>query len=524
MKSNWISDASDLGAEIDLCIEDPSRRDVEVLAASAYRRVLRCELESASFPVVVKEYFPDSARKRSGARVLATLRRLIGRSPAQQEWRALQQLHGAGVAVPEPLAYAERSGGGALIVTPYLEGAGTLDRAYTGYAFEKRRIMRVVGELVHRLHDEGFVHGDLHAGNILVGEKGPVLIDLQRVRGLQSKADAIRDIAFLDFSLFQLGVSRSNRLRLRIAAADHGHFRMASEREILREIGRASQARSIDYYAGRTRRTLRTGEEFTAVDFEGQSGLRRTAFSEQALREALAAHRVQVDTRGPSLIKCDHRARVSAVSAAGQKVVVKEVVKSSARKRLADVFRGSAGRRAWVGGHGLQIRGIAAATPLAFLESKRWGVPMTSLVILDDYSGSRTVADVLPSEPEAQSLPKQLLGLVTRLHRTGAQHADLQAMHIYLVRDGDETRLSLIDLEGVRFRGSLQDRQRIQMLTELNATLGDDLISAGVRAHLFRQYVRTLPFELGNERAHQMIVKGSLARSQRWRGSDCDLS
>ena len=524
MKSNWISGDADLGAAIDRCIEDPGRHGGEILARSAYRRVIRVELEAAPYPIVVKEFFPDRVRRTAASRALAGLRRLAGRSPAEREWVGLQRLHRAGISVPEPLAYARRAGGASLIVTPYVAGAKTLDQSLDGYGFEKRRIMRGVGELIFRLHEEGFVHGDLHAGNILVGEKGPVLIDLQRVRATRSIADHIRDIAFLDFSLYQLGVTRSNRLRFRIAAADHGHFRVASERERLREIGRASQARSLDYYRGRTRRTLRPGEEFVSVTCGDQSGLRRAEFSEVALLSALAGHKIQCDTRGPGLIKNDHRARVSTVSASGHRVVVKEVLRTSARKRLADVFRGSAGRRAWVGGHGLQLRGIAAATPLAYLERKHWGVPITSLIVLEDVSGAICCAYVGPGDPEAQLLPKQLLRLATRLHATGTLHSDLQSMHIYLVKRGEETELTLIDLEGVRFPGRLHDRQRIQMLSQVNATLDDDLISAEVRTRLFKQYVRNLPFDLGNERARKAIVQRSLGRNQRWQGKDCDLS
>lgn len=524
MKSKWISGDAGLAAAIDRWFEDPGQHEGEILASSAYRRVVRLELEAAPSSIVIKEFFPNRARRSASGRAIASLRRLARRDPAEREWRALQRLHAAGISIPKPLAYARRAGGGALIVTPFLEGVSTLDLALDGYAFEKRRIMRSVGELIFSLHDKGFAHGDLHAGNILVGEKGPVLIDLQRVREADSESAANRDIAFLDFSLYQLGVSRSNRLRFRIAATHLGHFRVANERERLREIGRASQVRAIDYYRGRTRRTRRVGDEFKAVTCGSRSGLRRAEFSEEALRAALAAHQSEVDTRGPQLIKCDHRARVSAVRALGHEVVVKEVVKSSARKRLADVFRGSAGRRAWVGGHGLQIRGIAAATPLAYLETKRWGVPIASLVVLEDLSSTRCSADIKPGDPEAQHLAKQLLRLVTRLHSTGTLHADLQAMHIYLAKRGEETELSLIDLEGVRFLGRLRDQQRIQMLSEVNATFDDDLIGAGVRTRLFAQYVHNLPFDLGNERARKKIVQRSLARNQRWRGRDCDLS
>jgi tRNA A-37 threonylcarbamoyl transferase component Bud32 len=524
VKSNWISGDADLTAAIDRWFEDPGQHGGEILTTSGYRRIVRLELESAPSSIVIKEFFSDRARPNSAGRAIAGLRRLVGQSPAEREWRGLQRIHAAGISVPKPLAYARRAGGGALIVTPFLEGARSLDLALDGYAFEQRRIMRSVGKLIFSLHEKGFVHGDLHTGNILVGEKGPVLIDLQRIREDESQAAANRDIAFLDFSLYQLGVSRSNRLRFRIAAIHLGHFRVASERERLREIGRASQMRALDYYRGRTRRTLRAGEAFRAVTRGNQSGLRRAGFSEEALQAALEAHQTQVDTRGPQLIKCDHRARVSCVRALGHEVVVKEVVESSARKRLADVFRGSAGRRAWVGGHGLQIRGIPAATPLAYLETKRWGVPIASLVVLEDLSSARCSAELKPGDPEAQHLPKLLLRLVTRLHRTGSLHADLQAMHIYLVKHGEETELSLIDLEGVRFPGRLRDQQRIQMLSEVNATFDDDLIGASVRARIFEQYVQNLPFDLGNARALKKIVQRSLARKQRWQGRDCSLS
>lgn len=523
MSSRWLSGTPALRAAVDRWIEDPRADAGETLSQSAYRRVVRLDLKSVADPIVVKQFFPVRMRPTATKRALARVQLLARRSPAEREWNALQRLQRLGVPVPEPLAFARRAGGGALIVTRHIAHAKTLDRALDGYAFEQRRRLRQVGELIHRLHSAGSLHGDLHVGNILVTEAGPVLIDLQRVRPVESAIDRIRDIAFLDFSLYHAGVSRSNRLRLRIAAMNAGHFRVASERETLREIGRASQARAIDYYHGRTRRTLRPSREFVPVGCGDRVGMRLAEFSEAALHAAVAAHRHQVEVRGSSLIKCDHRSQVSAVDALGRRVVVKEVVNSSARRRLADVFRGSPGRRAWVGGHGLQIRGVGVARPLAYLEQRRWGVPCCSLVVLDDLSWARCVADLKPTDPETQPLPGQLLGLAIRLHRSGVLHADLQSIHIYLTERDGKTELALIDLEGVRFRKRLHDRQRIQMLSELNATLDDDLIGAGTRAELFKDYLRALPFERGNERAVRQIVRLSLARNQRWRGRGVDL-
>ncbi len=45
---------------------------------------------------------------------------------------------------------------------------------------QKRKILRVAGQLVHRFHEEGFFHGDLQLRNILVSGERLFLIDFDR--------------------------------------------------------------------------------------------------------------------------------------------------------------------------------------------------------------------------------------------------------------------------------------------------------------------------------------------------------
>jgi hypothetical protein len=63
-----------------------------------------------------------------------------------------------------------------------------------------------------------------------------------------------------------------------------------------------------------------------------------------------------------TLLKSDERSRVMAGPTEWGSMVVKEYAASGLARRLADAFRGSPARRAWLGGHGLRARGIAAAT------------------------------------------------------------------------------------------------------------------------------------------------------------------
>jgi len=524
MRTKWIAGDEAICQSVESWLETPGEHGAEILAKSRYRTTTRLDLPALDQTVVVKEYLPARVHRSTTRRAIARVRAWLGRTRADAEWTALQRLDQAGVSVPEPLAMARRSGGAALVITRFIPRAKRLDHRLNGYPFEKHRLLRQVGELVLRLHDAGFVHRDLHVGNVLVGENGPLLIDLERCRTVEGQRDRLRDVAFLDFSLHHAGITQANRLRYRIAALGLDHFRVAAERELLREVGRISHARALDYYHGRTRRTLRKGEGFQSVVCKAGSGLRVDDFANASVIAALAAHHQAVSNRSSQLLKCDHRTQVSRVAVGDRSVVVKEVVKTSARKRLADALRGSPGRRAWFAGHGLLIRGIGAARPLAFVERRERGIPVSSAVVLEDLGDTPRLANIPAGDPNVDPLAKQLLRLLLQLHRTGCVHADFQAMHIYLAKHADQIVPTLIDLESVRFPRRLHDRQRVGMLAAINATLADDVLPATIRCDVLERYLLSLPFERGNAHAGREIVRRSLARKQVWRGTDCELS
>ncbi len=514
----WTAGDGEICDAVDAWQNSPDAFETRTLSESAYRKVVMLSSPALKSSVAVKVFLPATVRRTLAKRWIARIKGVTRQSAAEREWAALGRLAATGVSISEPLAFGRQRGGGAVMVTRYVANAKTLDAALIGYPFEQRRLLRSVGALVHRFHKSGYLHGDLHIGNILIGDSGPVLVDLQRVREIKRPDDRLQDLAFLDFSLFHLGVSQFNRLRFRIAALGLGPFRVAHERQMLRDIGQASQARGVEYYAGRTRKTLRAGEGFAAVCDRDWKGLRKSDFPEASVQAALAAHRAMALTGGEGMLKFDHRSQVSRVEVRDVSVIVKQVVKTSLRKQLADVFRGSAARRAWVGGHGLQLRGLDAATPYAFFEKRRYGVPTESIVLLEDLSVWPRVSDITPDEPGAATLPGQLTKLIIELHRNQVVHGDLQSIHIYLKGQAKGAIAALIDLEGVRFTRALQDQDRIQMLAQLNASIGEGVISTHERIDMMERYLHALPFERGNERALKKVVKLSRARDQRWKG------
>lgn len=109
----------------------------------------------------------------------------LERTRAFREWRLLHDLHGRGLAVPEPLAARVQRAGPVYqgdIALGYLEGTRTLTAHLDdgGVALEQ---WREIGTFLKRFHEHGVDHPDLTAHNILIDGEGRLyLVDFDNAR------------------------------------------------------------------------------------------------------------------------------------------------------------------------------------------------------------------------------------------------------------------------------------------------------------------------------------------------------
>jgi tRNA A-37 threonylcarbamoyl transferase component Bud32 len=490
------------------------------------RRLVRLDTASgAAGALLVKQFRAASGRHRLRERVKAWL----GRAPAVREWRALVALHAAGAPVPEPLALGFLRDGDPLLVLRFVDGRPLADALRDARGPERRALAHALGRSVAALHAAGFLHGDLHHGNVLVTPDGvAVLLDLQHASRGAGPDARMRDLGFLDYALAGIGLSAANRLRVARAALGITGAADGAGRAALRAVARAHAARADEHARSRTRRTLRPGRAFARFAHAGARGVRVRDVPAEALAAALEASAAASRARGAAgvaVLKADRRSLVCRVATGGSSVIVKSVSARGLGRPLADLFRGSAARRAWIGGHGLRVRGIGAARPLAFLEQRRLGLPIASQIVLEDLAPAVPADEAAAwSEPERDALLDSLGALAATLHRRRVVHGDLKASHVLVPRGVRGAAPALIDLEGVRFpRRALRVEERLHALAQLNASLSDDF-GAAARCRAFARYVRAAPFPGpdGAKRALEEIVRRSLARRHRWSGAGCE--
>jgi tRNA A-37 threonylcarbamoyl transferase component Bud32 len=463
--------------------------------------------------VFLKHFAPGRHRAREAAK------RALGLEAARREWRALVALHACGVAVPAPLALAALDEGGFVIATRFLEGHTLKQRL--AEAAERRALAVAVGELVARLHGAGWIHGDLHHGNLLVGEPGVYLLDLQAALPLRAARARRRDLGELDHSLAG-SLSLPDRLRLRARALGLARPFSEAARESLRGVGRASEARGRAHARSRMRRARRPGRRYARLRAGEAVGLRLSRVDEAVVTGALEAHRRVLARGGPDLLQHGPRSSVTRVEAQGARIVLKAWQARGPLRALADGLRGSPAARAFRSGVGLRARGIGAATPYAFLEQRRLGLPAASWLLLEDLRPALP-ADLALERFDPTRIADALARLLARLHRAGIRHGDLKASHVYLAPEGPRLETRLVDLEGVRFARRLPERARILELAQMNASLPDALPDAA-RCRAFARYRAALPFRAPAQACLRRVVEASLARAHRWSGRGCAIA
>lgn len=393
-------------------------------------------------------------------------KRRLRMSPSEREWRALVRLRAAGVPVPPPLAHVEAADGERVLVTGFVEGRPLPD-ALDAPGRERAGRLAAVGEAVRRLHDAGWVHRDLHAENLLVTPDGVVLTDLQSARRIRTRAARIRDLGALDHSL-RRRLSVSDRVRLRAAALGLSRPFDAAAREALRDVGRASGRRARTYARSRARRSLRAGRRFRTLRADGGRGLVRRECDDAAVRAALAGR-------------------------AGGGLEVRRFAPS-----LRAGWSGSVARRAWYAAHALEAGDAGRVVPVAFLDWRRLGVPLRSVLV------SEAVADPGPVTPEARL--DALASLWTRLHEEGFDARGVGAEGVVLARTDDGLEARVAALERVRGPGRLRDAGRLASLARLDSSLEALGVARALRCRAFARYRARLPFAAPRDAAARLAA------------------
>ncbi len=441
-------------------------------------------------------------------------------TPSRREWTASAVVAQRGVPTPPALAFAEsRSPGAAaesfIVFAEIADSVPAIDSSWrTGPA--AGAFFEALGGFVRSVHDADVYHPDLHLGNVLArrepGGYGFHLIDLHSlgaVGGL-SPAGAVENMAHVRNSLGDGGEALFERFL-------DGYFGKGPPQGLARDAAaresalRAGKLR-ISRHASRTAKALRDSSGFVAAAAGGLRIYCRRGLNPAAAAEAFSSF----SERGPVLLKKDESAEVRAGFVLdGKGAVGKMYVPSGFTQRLKAFAGFGRGRRAYLNGAGLEVRGIPAAAPLALVVSRAPALAPRSAVFMEDLTGGFRGADAamggLMGDGRRLKLLVEALGLaVGRMHAAGVYPHDLKACNL-MVQDLEAGfGVRLVDHDGVSFPGRARTGLGVRNLAQLNNSVPRRVSRAG-RLRFLRAYCGC--FDAGSRPVLRDLLRAVWGRS-----------
>jgi tRNA A-37 threonylcarbamoyl transferase component Bud32 len=493
-------------------------KDATIIKRNLVRTVLRVALPpppEGPGNVIVKRYVVRGVKDRS--------KYWFRVSRAAAEWRAGRALAAAGVPTVVPLAKAEQWRRfvlrDAALVVPEVPDALRLDEFVERHSSSAVDVARFrdalfaeLARMVRRMHDAGFVHRDLHAGNVLVSGSAATsrlhLIDLHSVaaRCIASRAQQRFDLFKLLHSLRRHSTPEERRRLLESyeAAGSRGSAvaGLLQDAGALGRIESRLRAMETKRVRDRTQRSLERSSKFSISRADGFVVHHLRALPADGLVSVVRAHRDALAEGGPNAVKRGTRSDVTrqglTLGATSRAVVVKGYKVEGLSETLRNLVRRPRPVAAWVAGNGLLVRGFAAAEPLA-LVLRRTGPFLreaclvmadlgedrrADLVVLRRYARSLEPAEVA----EKRALVRSAARFVRSLHAAGVYHADLKAVNLFVSeRQGQVPEIIAADYDRVEFDRPVSRRRRIKNLAQLSASV-PVCVSLPDRLRFFREY------------------------------------
>jgi tRNA A-37 threonylcarbamoyl transferase component Bud32 len=372
----------------------------------------------------------------------------------------------------------------------------------------KRIMLDKLAVFIRDIHEKGFCHYDLHAGNILIRFKKEqnvtgydlYLMDLHRVKIFKSVSTNKRM-----FNLAQI----FNSLSSIMTNADKSDFvrsygtnvlgNITDEHNLVKQIdGQSSRMRNV-HYKSRRKRCLKESSVFSRRMIANMKMFFRKGYDTDSLHELVEKHNSALTNNDSAvIIKRDSKTaltRHAFKDKTVQNVVVKQYRVGCPGCLIKNIFRGSAGRKAWVAGNGLRVYGLNTPLPLALLEKKRFGVTTGSYVIMEEVKDSLEIDRYILKNFSNQKDLEKKRKLISRLAKTLGEmhtynifHHDLKTCNIMVKENTKSFDFTFLDFDKVSFNEEITVRKRVKNLTQINLST-PRLLSLSDRLRFLKEYL-----------------------------------
>ena len=438
------------------------------------------------------------------------------------EWEVGNALLSQNINTALPLAIAKKRTYSLLVteaVTDSEEFMGFCQTNYEGTLSEekdaeKKKLLDKLAGFIRKIHEKGVCHYDLHAGNVLIKFKNNhshsihdcdlYLMDLHRVKILKSMSfrKRLHNLAQIYNSLLSI-LTESDKLDFLRSYGVNALSSTIDEKELVKQISQQSSRIMNIHYRSRLKRCLKESSNFSMKRSAGLKIFFRNGYDINHLAGLIEKHHNALVSGDKTIVmKCDSKTALTRFPIENEKirsVVVKQYKVGCVGCVLKNIFRGSAGRKAWIAGNGLLVYGINTPEPLALMEKKVLGITTNSYLIMEDARDclemDRYILKNFHGKSSLSKLKKKrvlinnLAETMGRMYNQNIFHHDLKTCNIMVKEKGKSSCITFLDFDKVSFEEEITIRKRVKNLTQMNLST-PKLISITDRLRFLNEYLR----------------------------------
>ena len=406
-----------------------------------------------------------------------------------------------------------------------------------GKESEKKILLDKLVVFIRDIHEKGFCHYDLHAGNILIKFKKEqnaagydlYLMDLHRVKIFKSISINKRmfNLAQISNSLSSI-MTKADKLNFIRSYGTNVLGNITDEHNLVKQIDEQSSMIRNIHYRSRRKRCLKESSVFSIKRSASMKMFFRKGYDTDSLHELIEKHNSALTNNDSAvIIKRDSKTvltRHAFKDKTVQNVVVKQYRVGCPGCLIKNIFRGSSGRKAWVAGNGLRVYGLNTPLPLALLEKKRFGVTTGSYLIMEEVKDSLemdrymlknfsnrleanqckeeshfTTTPLSPPlqggdlkklsrDPRKMELISGLAKTLGDMHNHNIFHHDLKTCNIMVKENDKSFDFTFLDFDKVSFNEELTVRKRVKNLTQINLST-PRLFTLSDRLRFLKEYL-----------------------------------